>query len=84
MYVTDNQGKTPLDHKPEWRAELTELYEEVNRAWLARKSFLFVLIGGGHIGGSGGGPAGEGEQGAYETLRDDVLRNLRSIIMSFL
>ena len=56
------QRKVTLDLRPGWRAELTELYEEVNRAWLARKAFLFVLIGGDHVGGSGSGPAGEGSR----------------------
>ena len=50
IYIKRNDGKTPLDFMPsEWRKELTYLYNTVNRAWLARKSFLFVLIGCGHV-----------------------------------
>ena len=83
IYIASNKGETPLDLRPEWRAELTELYEEVkSRAWLARKAFLFVLIGGGYNGS--GRPVDENGKNAYEELRDDVLRNVRVTIMSFL
>ena len=87
IYIKNNDGKTPLDiMPPEWRKELTELYNTVNRAWLARKSLLFVLIGCGHIAGvSGGGePVKEMEQSAHEMLRDEVLRSVNMSIMSFL
>ena len=87
IYIKNNDGKTPLDlMRPEWRKELTELYNTVNRAWLARKSLLFVLIGCGHVGGvSGGGePVKEMEQSAHEMLRDEVLRSVNISIMSFL
>ena len=84
IHFRNNRGKTPLDLMPEWRAELTELYDQVNRAWLARKAFLFVLIGGGHVDGSGGGPAGKRRRDTHQQLRDDVLRNLLVSIISFL
>ena len=87
IYIKSNDGKTPLDLMPlEWRKELTELYNTVNRAWLARKSFLFVLIGCGHVEGvSGGGePVEEREQSAHEMLRDEVLRSVNMSIMSYL
>ena len=93
IYITSNQGKTPLDYEPEWRAELTELYEEVNRAWLARKSFLFVLIGCNLIesesnksSASKQSQSGEGEEARIrkEELRDEVLRNVYMNIASFL
>ena len=83
IYITDNEGKTPLDLRPEWRGELTELYKEVNRAWLARKSFLFVLIGcnlieseSNNSSASKQSQSGEGEEarGRTEALRDEVLR----------
>ena len=86
IYIKNNNGKTPLDLRPQWRKELTELYNTVNRAWLARKSLLFVLIGCGHVEGvSGGGePVEEREQSAHERLRDEVLRNVYMSIMSYL
>ena len=87
IYIKSNDGKTPLDIMPsQWRKELTELYNTVNRAWLARKSLLFVLIGCGHIEGiSGGGePVEEREQSAHEMLRDEVLRSVNMSIMSYL
>ena len=93
IYITNNEGETPLDLRPEWRAELTELYEEVNRAWLARKSFLFVLIGCDLIesesnksSASKQSQSGEGEEarGRKEALRDEVLRNVYTNIALFL
>ncbi len=86
IYIKDNNGKTPLDLRPQWRKKLTELYNTVNRAWLARKSLLFVLIGCGHVEGvSGGGePVEEMEQSAHERLRDEVLRSVNMSIMSYL
>ena len=94
IYITNNEGETPLDLRPEWRAELTELYEEVkNRAWLARKAFLFVLIGCNLIesesnksSASKQSQSGEGEEarGRKEALRDEVLRNVHRSIASFL
>ena len=87
IYIKSNDGMTPLDLMPlEWRKELTELYNTVNRAWLARKSLLFVLIGCGHVEGvSGGGePVEEREQSAHERLRDEVLRSVNMSIMSYL
>ena len=87
IYIKNNDGRTPLDlMRPEWRKELTELYNTVNRAWLARKSLLFVLIGSGHVEGvSGGGePVEEREQSAHERLRDEVLRSVNMSIMSYL
>ena len=87
IYIKNSDGRTPLDIMPlEWRKELTELYNTVNRAWLARKSLLFVLIGCGHVEGvSGGGePVEEREQSAHEMLRDEVLRNVYMSIMSYL
>jgi ankyrin repeat protein len=86
IYIKRYDGQTPLDFMPEWRKELTELYNTVNRAWLARKSLLFVLIGCGHVEGvSGGGePVEEMEQSAHERLRDEVLRSVNMSIMSYL
>ena len=86
IYIKNNDGRTPLDIRPLWRKELTELYNTVNRAWLARKSLLFVLIGCGHVEGvSGGGePVEEIEQSAHERLRDEVLRSVNMSIMSYL
>ena len=94
IYVRDNQGKTPLDLRPWWRAELTELYEEVkNRAWLARKAFLFVLIGCNLIesesnksSASKQSQSGEGEEarGRKKALRDEVLRHVHRNIALFL
>jgi len=43
---------------------------------MARKSFLFVLIGCGHVSVSGGEPLKESEQSVYERQRDIVLRNV--------
>ena len=68
----------------EWRKELTELYNTVNRAWLARKSLPFVLIGCGHIEGVTGEPVEEREQSAHERLRDEVLRSVNISMASYL
>ena len=93
IFITDNEGNTPLDLAPEWRAELTELYEEVNRAWLARKAFLFVLIGCNLIESESNKSSaskqsqsgeGEGARGEKEALRDEVLRNVHRNIALFL
>ena len=86
IYIKNNDGKTPLNLQRKWRKELTDLYNTVNRAWLARKSLLFVLIGCGHVEGvSGGGePVEEREQSAHERLRDEVLQSVNMSIMSYL
>ena len=87
IYIKSYHGETPLDLMPsEWRKELTELYNTVNRAWLARKSLLFVLIGCGHVEGvtGGGEPVEEREQSAHERLRDEVLQSVNMSIMSYL
>ena len=86
IYIKNNDGKTPLNLKRKWRKELTDLYNTVNRAWLARKSLLFVLIGCGHVEGDTGGgePVEEREQSAHERLRDEVLRSVNMSIMSYL
>ena len=91
--MKNNQGATPLDLRPDWRAELTELYEEVNRDWLARKAFLFVLIGCNLIESESNksnaskqtqSKEGDEARGRKEELRDEVLRNLYKYIALYL
>ena len=94
IHIRNSSGKTPMDvcRRPEWREELTELYNTVNRAWLARKSFLFVLIGCGFIeelacAASQVPPTVAGAaivDSEHDRLRDDTFRLLYRVLMPFL
>ena len=91
--MQDKYGRAPLDLQPEWREELTQLYE-VTKTWLARNAFLYVLIGCNHIESESNkhnvSKQTQSERESEETsdelraLRDNVLRNVNLSIFSFL